>query len=37
MQQSEELLREALIVYEQGYGPEHPEVADCMDKVRGGS
>ena len=31
--QSEALLAEALVVYQEGLGPDHPEVADCMDKV----
>lgn len=32
--QSEALLTEALIVYQNGLPPDHPEIADCMDKVR---
>lgn len=31
--QSEALLTEALMVYQNGLPPDHPEIADCMDKV----
>lgn len=31
--QSEALLTEALMIYQNGLPPDHPEIADCTDKV----
>ncbi|CAM9747669.1 unnamed protein product, partial [Hapterophycus canaliculatus] len=31
--ESEALLTEALIIYQKGLPPDHPEIADCMDKL----
>ncbi|CAM9794968.1 unnamed protein product, partial [Pylaiella littoralis] len=33
--ESEALLTEALMVYQNGLPPDHPEIADCMDKLAG--